>query len=154
MNEKKKFPDYVPKQTPDTIEDYLRGPSKVYDTLSKSPKPELENIEELIEILEQCKKEAKDHPGNTGEGNVAIGADPDQYYPSDEELIVSEIGKRIQTIINDNSEDNLREYLKTINLNVKKIEFNEIYFRHVDVMGSGRFFYAEKKTEKTIIDLE
>ena len=23
--------------------------------------------------------------------------------------------------------------------------FNGIFFRHVDVMGSGRFFYAEKK---------
>ena len=29
------------------------------------------------------------------------------------------------------------------------LKFNEVYFRHVDVMGSGRFFYAEKKETET-----
>ena len=154
MNEKEIFPDYVPKQAPDTVEDYLRGPSKVYEILSKTPKPELKNLGDLIEILEQYKKKVLDHPGSTRDGYVAIGADPDQYYPSDEELIVSEIGKRIQNIIKNTSENELTEYLKTIDLNVKMIEFNEIYFRHVDVMGSGRFFYAEKRAEKTIISLD
>jgi len=35
MSEKNLFPDYEPKITPDTIEDYLREPSKVYDILTE-----------------------------------------------------------------------------------------------------------------------
>jgi len=153
LNEKKNFPDYVPKKTPDTIEDYLRGSSKVYEILTKLPNPKLENFKELLEIFEKFKKESEIHPGSIKEGNVAIGADLDQYYPSDEELIVSEIGKTIERIIRETSREQLLDYLNNMQLNIKKIEFYEIYFRHVDVMGSGRFFYSEKREEKTILDL-
>ena len=32
-----------------------------------------------------------------------MGADPDQYYPSEEEILVSELGKIIKNIIDSNS---------------------------------------------------
>ena len=80
-------------------------------------------------------------------------ADEYQYYPSEEELIVSELGKMIVQLIESYS----RQQLKTLKLRYKiksqQIRFFEISFRHVDVMGSGRFFYAEKATKETIIEL-
>ena len=50
-----------------------------------------------------------------------------------------------------------KQQLKTLKLRygikTQQIRFFEISFRHVDVMGSGRFFYAEKATKETIIEL-
>jgi hypothetical protein len=152
MSHKDLFPDYRPKISPDTLKDYLKEPSIVFKILSTLPKPEIDNLEPYLEIFQKYENEAEKNPGGIKSGNVAIGADPDQYYPSEEELIVSEIGKLINGILKNISKDDLVKVLKEQQIDTKKLEFFEIYFRHVDVMGSGRFFYAEKRAEKTVID--
>lgn len=149
MNEKELFPDYEAKTTPDTIHDYLRNPdSFIFEILREIGPPSLENLKNIIEYFIKYKIAVKNNPGGYQEGNIAIGADPDQYYPSEEELLVSELGKMIKEIINSNSKKTLAKFKKKNKINSHILKFNEIYFRHVDVMGSGRFFYAEKKEPK------
>jgi hypothetical protein len=154
MNEKKKFPDYEPKKTTDTLYDYLKEPSIVFEVLSKLPKAEVINLKSFLDLFKKYKTEAKNNPGGTRPGNVAIGADSDQYYPSEEEIIVSEMGKLINEILKNTSKDDLVKVLKEENIDTKTIEYQEIYYRHVDVMGSGRFFYAEKRADKTYIHFQ
>jgi hypothetical protein len=146
LNEKDLFPDYEPKRTPDTVHDYLRNPkSIVYDVLNEIGEPSLKKLKSFIKLFEKYHKKALENPGEYIKGNVAIGADPEQYYPSDEEILVSELGKMIKNIVRANTKEEIDIHLKKENLEVHILEFNEITFRHVDVMGSGRFFYAEKK---------
>ena len=147
------FPDYEPKKTPDTIEDYLRKPSTVYEILGEIGESHISKLNNILIQFNKYEKKAKKHVGKYDIGNVAIGADEYQYYPSEDELIVSELGKMIVQLIESYS----RQQLKTLKLRYKiksqQIRFFEISFRHVDVMGSGRYFYAEKATKETIIEL-
>ncbi|NVM20053.1 MAG: hypothetical protein HWN80_20295 [Candidatus Lokiarchaeota archaeon] len=153
MDNKKRFPDYEPKNTPDTIEDYLRKPSKVYEILREIEEAPISKLDIVLSLFNKYKKKAIKSVGKFEKGNVAIGADSDQYYPSDEELIVSELGKRITQLVESYS----RQQLKTLKLRYKimsqQIRFFEISFRHIDVMGSGRFFYADKAVKETIIEI-
>jgi len=153
MKEKELFPDYEPKRTPDTLNDYLRTSRIVYQVLSKVGDVNLENLKTILEYFIRYEKEAIKHPGGVQKGNVAIGANIDQYYPSEEELLVSELGKIIQNIAINTPEEQLANYKGVNHITIKKLSFYEIYFRHVDVMGSGRFFYAEKNSKKTLVNL-
>ncbi|MEJ2664678.1 MAG: hypothetical protein P8107_11645 [Spirochaetia bacterium] len=80
-----------------------------------------------------------------------LGADMDQYVPSDEECMESEIGDRIAAIAAGMSPQELRALLKQQGKNVKKISYRKINYRHVDVMGSGRFFHADEPVEVFIL---
>jgi len=154
LDEKELFPDYEPKRTPDTVHDYLRNPkSIVYDVLNEIGQPGLKKLKTIIELFEKYQKLAVENPGSTIKGKVYLGADPDQYYPSDEEILASELGKMIRNIIRENTKEEIEKYIKEENIKVSTLEFNEITFRHVDVMGSGRFFYAEKKELKEKIQI-
>ena len=149
MNEKQLFPDYEPKTTPDTIYDYLRNPNtEIFEILEEIGKPILEKLKLILIYYEEYKNKAIKNPGSFQKGNVAIGANPDQYYPSEEEILVSELGKMIKEIIEFNSIDIIEDIKQKEDIESQIIEFNEIIFRHVDVMGSGRFFYAEKSVPK------
>ena len=153
MNEKNMFSDYQPKINPDSLEDYLRKPSKVYKILGEIGEPSINNLKTIISYFIKHKNAAENNPGGTQKGNVAIGADVDQYYPSEDELLVSELGKLIVQV----NESYSRQQMKTLKLKhqIKSQQFTyqEITFRHVDVMGSGRFFYADKDTTETKIEL-
>ncbi len=148
MNGKNLFPDYEPKLTPDTIKDYLRGTSKVYEILAEVGESSSGNLKVILKYFKKYFKKAIKNTGEYRKGNIAIGADFSQFYPSDEELIASQLGKMIEKIVNSHSREELEKVKKQEGIKSQKIEFNEIYFRHVDVMGSGRFFYAEKRPEK------
>jgi hypothetical protein len=149
MKEKDLFPDYEPKITPDTIEDYLRNPeSKVFKTLGEIGGATLKNLKHILTLFKKYQKKAKENPGKFQDGRISLGANLKQYTPSDEELIISELGKMIKNIIEIYPRKKVDEYKKKEIIESQIIEFNEIYFRHVDVMGSGRYFYAEKKEQK------
>ncbi len=51
----------------------------------------------------------------------------------------------IKVIIDSNSKKILDRIKEKDGINSQTLIFNEIYFRDVDVMDSGRIFYAEKK---------
>lgn len=149
MNEKDLCSDYEPKTTPDTVHDYLRNPdSFVFEILEEIGQPSLEKLKIIIDYFIKYKTKAEHNPGGYQEGNIAIGADPDQYYPSEEEILASELGKMIKKIIDSNSKKIVDKIKEKNRINSQTLIFNEIFFRHVDVMGSGRFFYAEKKKPK------
>jgi len=153
MNEKNMFPDYQPKINPDSLEDYLRKPSNVYKILGEVGEPNINNLKTIITHFIKHKNAAENNPGGTQKGNVAIGADVDQYYPSEDEMIVSELGKLIVQV----TESYSRQQMKTLKLRhqikSQQLIYYEITFRHVNVMGSGRFFYADKATTETKIEL-
>ena len=153
MNEKNMFPDYQPKITPDTLEDYLRKTSKVYKLLGEIGEPNINNLKTIITYFLKYKKAAENNPGGPQKGNVALGADEYQYYPSDDELLVSELGKLILQVTESYSKLQMKTLKLKHQLESQRFSYHEITFRHVDVMGSGRFFYAEKTRTETIIDL-
>ncbi len=153
MDEKNLFPDYEPKITPDTIEDYLKRPSKVYEILGEIGEAHISKMNNILTLFNKYEEKAKKSVGKFERGNVAIGADLDQYYPSEEELIMSELGRMIKQLIESYSKLQLKTLKLRNNIPSRQIRFFEISFRHVDVMGSGRFFYAEKAGKETIIEI-
>lgn len=134
-----RFPDYRPKETPDTLLDYR--PSLSGDVLAL-PAARPENLKALIGALKTWSKKADKKPGAWEDGNVALGADPKEYVPSDPELMVSEIGDRISHIVLNTNSAELAKIVKKQGIKARKIHYMRFTFRHVDVMGSGRFFYA------------
>jgi len=153
MNEKNMFPDYQPKINPDTLEDYLRKPSNVYKILEEIGEPSINNLKAIITNFVKHRNAAENNPGGTRKGNIAIGADIDQYYPSEEELLVSELGKLIIQVTESYSKQQMKTLKLKHQIKSQLFTYHEITFRHVDVMGSGRFFYAEKAAIETKIDL-
>lgn len=154
MKEKDLFSDYQSKSTPDTVQDYLRNlDSTVFKIIGEIGHPSLEKLKEIITNLRIYKIKAEKNPGGFQPGNIAIGADLNQYYPSEEEIIVSELGLMIKTIIEITSKQKIEEFKKREGISSQTVVFNEITYRHVDVMGSGRFFYAEKKNQEIELNL-
>jgi hypothetical protein len=154
MSEKDLFPDYEPKKTPDSIKDYLRTPkTKIFNILDEIGDPTLQKLKKILDLFIKYKKEAKRNPGKFENGRVYLGANLKQYIPSEEELMVSELGKLVQNIVKNYTKDEIDEYKKHMEIKTQNVEFYEIFFRHVDVMGSGRYFYAEKMPKKREINL-
>ena len=147
------FPGYQPKITPDTIEDYLRQPNNVYSILGEIGEPSINNLKTIITYFLKYKKAAGNNPGGTQKGNVMLGADEDQYYPSEDELLFSELGKLILQVTESYSNQQMKTLKLKHQIKSQRFSYHEITFRHVDVMGSGRFFYAEKAIKETIIEL-
>ncbi|MBY8978923.1 MAG: hypothetical protein KGD72_00900 [Candidatus Lokiarchaeota archaeon] len=153
MNEKNMFPDYQPKINPDSLEDYLKKPSEVYKILEEIGEPNINNLKTIVTNFLKHKNAAKNNPGSAQKGNVAIGADEDQYFPSEDELLVSELGKLILRVTGSYSKQQMKILKLKHQIKSQRLSYPEITFRHVDVMGSGRFFYAEKATLETKIEL-
>lgn len=134
--EKKIFGDYEPKRTPDTLLDYAPELAEIF---SKLPPANKENLTDLIFLFEQFKLEADQNPGTWEDGNIVLGANPKEYKPSNEELILNEIGNRIKSIVDKNIDQTDEEH--------KTLHYKNFTVTHVDVMGSGRFFYIEQIEE-------
>ena len=64
-------------------------------------------------------------------------------------MIVSELGIMIKVILENNLKEEIEQIKQKYGIKSQTLVFHEIYYRHVDVMGSGRFFYAEKKENET-----
>ncbi|MDP6929381.1 MAG: DUF1080 domain-containing protein, partial [Planctomycetota bacterium] len=135
------FPDYKPKTGPDTLFEYR---PRLGFNLPDLPKANLKELGALLKSLSGYQKKAAATPGKWVRGNIPLGADEREYEPSDSELLVSEIGSRIQKVLDGSSPDEVAKALASGNWKKKVVEFNVIGFRHVDVLGSGRFFYASE----------
>jgi hypothetical protein len=146
MNERF-FSSYSPKNTKDTIFDYNFKVKEIIEGLNLPKKPTIIDLEKLTNRLEEYIEKSKLHPGNIQRGNIILGADEEEYVPSEEELIQSYIGELIIKRLNNLKDE---EFNKLIKLQKKRIKFRYIEIYHMDVMGSGRFFYARCPIEKTI----
>jgi len=143
------FPDYRPKETPDTMLDYM--PSLAGD-LARIPEPNPSNLSNLsnpsnlsnlINLYLQFKEDAARSPGEWIDGNMILGAPEREYKPSRDELILSDIGEKIMKVVSDAKPGEVKKILKSISNAPKKVEFTRFTFVHADVMGSGRFFYVD-----------
>ena len=151
------FPDYEPKLTPDTAFDYISCKAeynkKNIAILHSISKTKLVDLKQLLNQFDQYLKKAKEKPGQYIDGNMILGAPPKEYIPSEAEIIVSELGKKIRRILHNNSIENIQNYKLKEGIENQTIKFKEIIFSHCDVMGSGRFFYAEKLEPEIELDL-
>lgn len=135
------FPDYTPKMTPDELLDFMPEISDIYNNL---PGPQLENLPELIGLYKQYKKSTKQNPGTWVQGNPVLGSKSEEYQATKDELLLSEIGERIRLIATNEGSKNVKAVLKGNKNKKKKIKYNRLSYTHMDVMGSGRYFYVEE----------
>ncbi len=151
------FPDYEPKLTPDTALDYISGREeyreKTIEIIRNISEPKLKDLNQIIAQFNHYLKKAEEKLGHYIDGNMILGAPPKEYIPSEAEIVVSELGKSIRSILQNNPVENIQNYKMNENIKNQKIKFKEIIFTHCDVMGSGRFFYAEKLEPETELDL-
>jgi hypothetical protein len=142
------FPDYRPKLGPDTIADYRQAQGMAPAAL---PEASLASLPELLVALEKAWARAKAEPGKWEEGNVALGAEPKEYAPSEAELDVVELGERIRAVLDGLEAGAVKGALAVAGVGTTEVEVLDVEIRHVDVMGSGRFFYATEPKPATII---
>lgn len=161
------FAGYQPKLSEDRLFDYR---PMLAMGIASLPAAELENLGALMAELEEAADLARKNPGQWEAGNVAIGADPMEYIPSDEELIAAEVGDRIGKIVETSDPVAFAGAWSGLNRGGKpsgdkpsgdktpgnkspgnkSIEYLGFDFRHVDVMGSGRFFYASEPKPRSL----
>ncbi len=129
-----RFPDYRPKASPDLATDYR--PS-IGSLLAALPPEDPASLPALLAALESAKADAERNPGRREPGHVGLGADPEEYVPSDAEIVASEIGERIRRVL-----ERAGAAAPAGGGAEGAVEYLLITYRHVDVMGSGRFTYA------------
>lgn len=133
------FPDYRPKLSPDTVLDYR--PEMAIE-IGALPPAQLMSLPDLMQALEDSKARARENPGRWQSGDIARGADPREYRPSNDELVAAEIGERIARVVADSPPEGVEETLAAAGITREEAEYDRFSFRHADVMGSGRFFFA------------
>ncbi|MFP4364148.1 MAG: hypothetical protein ACLFR1_09790 [Spirochaetia bacterium] len=142
------FGGYQPKKTPDTAQDYM---PELHTEFAVLPAASSENAESLLQSFFDYRKQAQECPGRWEEGNPLLGAKPKEYLPSKEELLLEETGKRVSAVFNSLSGVEKNNLLNKTGFKEKQLEYNEFRFVHVDIMGSGRFFYVEEIIPKQIL---
>lgn len=78
-------------------------------------------------------------PGAMEDGAIPLGADPKEYRPSDAELVAAEAGDRLSAALSGADEATKAAILAALGGDASYKRFD---YRNVDVMGSGRYFYA------------
>lgn len=146
---KEAFPDYEEKLTDDTVLDYR--PNLVDDIAALSD-VNSENFTEMTFEVIRLAGLASANPGVWEDGNQPLGADASQYVPSDEELIAAELGDRLFMFSESRTiDDILQTSWRGSMIHPPTVVYSRFDFRHVDVMGSGRFFYA---SEPEVVELD
>lgn len=139
-----KFPGYQPKTTPDLATDYMPSLHKAFEEL---PKPTIENLNVLIQQFKEYRKKTNEHPGEWIDGNPLLGAKKKEYKPSQEELLLNELGQRVKTILETYNKNEIKDHLKDLYPKGMELHYQQFTFIHYDVMGSGRFFYIDNIQE-------
>lgn len=134
------FADYQPKTTPDVLTDYM---PLAYNAIKDLPAVELDNLNQLIEQYRKYRKLAKKKPGKWVDGNMILGANPREYEPTYEEILLCEVGNRIRTLHQNFSPKELQKQARCRVAFSNTIHYKGFSVTHIDVMGSGRFFYID-----------
>lgn len=133
--------EFRPKLSPDTVLDYR--PS-LAERLAALPPAQLSMLGDLVAMLEALKERALAKPGGWRVGAVYLGANAQEYRPSDDELLAAELGDRIRRVVGTADPGDVAAALQRAGVRSSLIEYNRFEYRHADVMGSGRFFYASE----------
>lgn len=134
------FADYEAKITPDNLIDF--SPS-LYNTVNNLPYAKPENLSELLVLYKEYSRKARRNKGSWEDGNIVLGAQEKEYLPSEDELLLGEIGERILEIKNSLEKVRIKKIIKKGKAKIRNIKFLKFTFIHYDVMGSGRFFYVD-----------
>jgi hypothetical protein len=137
--------DYLPKTTADTVTDYRPGVSGDIGAL-----PPVGNPAALAQAFVDWKARADASPGTFEEGAVQLGADPQQYKPSDAELVAAEAGDRLSAALNGADDATKVSVSAVLGPDPSARNYKRFDYRHSDVMGSGRYFYASPPQGATV----
>jgi hypothetical protein len=137
------FPDYQPKTTPDTVLDYRPAVSGDIAALPA-------DAAELAEAFVSWKAKASAAPGAFEQGAQHLGADEQQYVPSDAELVAAAAGARLARALSGADEATKEAVAAVLGPDPATRTYKRFDFRHVDVLGSGRFFYASPPKDASI----
>ena len=129
------FPDYIPKEEPDTLLDFRPD---LTDSVQALPDAAPENLPELLDLFRKYHAMAEKDPGTWEPGNPILGLPDPEYRPSEGELLLAETGEKICSIIKSSPPETLYLYTGSA---PAQIIYRKFSFAHSDVMGSGRFFY-------------
>lgn len=139
------FPDYQPKTTADTVTDYR--PSVSGDIAALPP---VGDPAGLARAFLDWKARAAASPGAFEEGAVQLGADPQEYRPSDAELVAAEAGDRLAAALNGADDATKVSVSAVLGPDPSARYYKRFDYRHSDVMGSGRYFYASPPENATV----
>ena len=140
----KKFPDYRPKTSPDVVTDYR---PEIAGQLSSLPGFQLKNLAKLLSEFHRWNDRAKKEPGHFQEGNMILGAPSKEYRPSDAELLAAYLGDGLKKLVKASPAGALVKLMSEQGITGVDATFRHFDFNHVDVMGSGRFFYSSEPIE-------
>ena len=115
--------------------------------LGDLPQIRLDDLTGAILQLGELNRTALQSPGRWENGNIALGADPDQYVPSDAELLAGEYGDRLTAFLDGLSADQIAGAWTGRARMPGPLSYRRFDFRQVDVIGSGRFYYASPPLE-------
>lgn len=133
---------YTPKQTADTVLDYRPEVAGDINAL-----PSVGDAAGLARAFVDWKAKAAAAPGAYEQGAVQLGADPQEYRPSNAELVAAEAGDRLAAALQGADEATKAAITATLGDAPEARVYRRFDYRHSDVMGSGRYFYASKPKE-------
>ena len=81
---------------------------------------------------------------------MQLGADPQQYKPSDAELVAAEAGDRLSAALNGADDATKVSVSAVLGPDPSARNYRRFDYRHSDVMGSGRYFYASPPQGATV----
>ncbi|MFT3723222.1 MAG: hypothetical protein QM773_06505 [Hyphomonadaceae bacterium] len=139
------FPGYTPKDTADTVLDYRATVSGDINAL-----PPVSDGAALARAFIEWKAKAAALPGAYEQGAVQLGADPQEYRPSDAELVAAEAGDRLAAALSGADEAARAGIAAVLGDKPESRVYRRFDYRHSDVMGSGRYFYASKPKEAAL----
>lgn len=139
------FPGYTPKTTPDTVTDYRPEVAGDIGAL-----PPVGDAPSLALAFIDWKARAAVSPGAYEEGAIPLGADPQEYRPSDAELVAAEAGDQLTAALNGADDATKVAVSAVLGPDPAARNYRRFDFRHSDVMGSGRYFYASPPKDATI----
>ena len=144
-----RFLGYRPKLTEDTWYDYRPD---LFLNSPALPTFTLDALSDLVNEFERLITEARARPGSIEHGAAAIGGNSREYAPSDAELLVARFGDAFAKMLSDHDAGEVSAAWAASGGAKRTFVYNRFTFRHVDVMGSGRFFYASEPIP-TVIEL-
>lgn len=134
---------YQPRSTLDLAVEYRPG---LRDKLRGLPSGS-GNLVALTRAYRDLRSRAAANPGRWEKGNIALGAEPREYVPSDDELLLADVGDSLVQLVERRGREKAIRELAAAGLPPDDIGFNSFAFRHADVMGTGRFYYASPPRE-------
>ncbi|MCP3971304.1 MAG: hypothetical protein GY717_13485 [Rhodobacteraceae bacterium] len=106
-----------------------------------SPNPANDGWPATLRRLAKLNATARQMPGQWTEGNIALGADPQQYQPSEPELIAASYGDMLIAMLSGMDPAARADALRSTE-HGGPLRYTRFDTREVKVMGSGLYHYA------------